>query len=62
MARSLPVENRLPHNVGSVINNLQQSTEVAQWGTPSCCRPQPATDNGVKDSRSNRLITPKHID
>ena len=21
--------------------------EVAQWGTPSCSRPQPATDNGV---------------
>ena len=28
-------------------------TEVAQWGTPSCSRPQPATDNGVRDGRSN---------
>ena len=28
-------------------------TEVAQWGTPSCSRPQPATDNGVRDCRSN---------
>ena len=23
-------------------------TEVAQWGTPSCSRPQPATDNGLQ--------------
>ena len=28
-------------------------TEVAQWGAPSCSRPQPATDNGVRDGRSN---------
>ena len=28
-------------------------TEVAQWGTPSCSRPQLATDNGVRDGRSN---------
>ena len=28
-------------------------TEVAQWGTPSCSRPEPATDNGVRDGRSN---------
>ena len=28
-------------------------TEVAQWETPSCSRPQPATDNGVRDGRSN---------
>ena len=27
-------------------------TEVAQWGTPSCSRPQSATDNGVRDGRS----------
>ena len=31
---------------------LAAITEVAQWGTPSCSRPQPATDNGV-DGRSN---------
>ena len=47
MARSLPVEN-----VGSIINYLQY-TETAQWGTPSCSQPQPATDNGVRDGRSN---------
>ena len=28
-------------------------TEVAQWGTPSCSLPQPATGNGVRDGRSN---------
>ena len=26
------------------------------WGTPSCSRPQPATDNGVRDGRSNWLV------
>ena len=28
-------------------------TEVAQWGAPSCSQPQSATDNGVRDGRSN---------
>ena len=28
-------------------------TEAAQLETPSCSQPQPATDNGVRDSRSN---------
>ena len=28
-------------------------TEAAQWGTPSCSQPQPATDNGVRDGRPN---------
>ena len=32
---------------------LSVITEVAQWGTPGCSRPQPATDNGVRDGRSN---------
>ena len=27
--------------------------EVAQWETPSCSRPQPATDNSVRGGRSN---------
>ena len=48
MARSLPVENLLSQNVGSIINYLQQFTEVAQWGAPSCSQPQPATDNGER--------------
>ena len=52
MARSLPVENLLPQNVGSIINYLQYSTEVAQWGTPSCSRlqPQPATPERIVHS------------
>ena len=58
MARSLPVENLLAQNVGSIINNLQSFAEVAQWGAPSCSRPQLATDNGVRDSRSNWLVAP----
>ena len=42
MARSLPVDNLLPQNVGSIVNYLQYSTEVAKWRTPSCSQPQPA--------------------
>ena len=35
------------------------ATEVAQWGAPSCSRPQSATDNGVRDGSSNWLaVTP----
>ena len=49
MARSLPVKNLLPQNVGSIINYLQKFTEVAQWGADSCSRPQPSTSNGVRD-------------
>ena len=33
-------------------------TEVAQWGAPSCRQSQPATDNGVRDGRSNWLVSP----
>ena len=36
---------------------LAAITEVAQFGTPSCSRPQSATDNGVRDGRSNWLVT-----
>ena len=35
-------------------------TEVAQCGAPSCSQPQPATDNGVRDGRSNRSIRTPH--
>ena len=31
-------------------------TEVSQWGTPSCSRPQLATENSVGDGRSNWLV------
>ena len=33
-------------------------TEVAQWGTPGCSRPQPTADNGARDSRSIYLVAP----
>ena len=52
------LENLLPQSVGSIINYLQWSTEAAQWGTPSCSRQQPATDNLVSDVRSNLLVAP----
>ena len=55
LTRSLPVENLLQQNVWSIINYLQ-ATEVAQWGAPRCSWSQPATDNGVRDSRSNWLF------
>ena len=29
------------------------ATEVAQWVTLGCSRPQPATDKRVRDGRSN---------
>ena len=45
MARSLPVKNLLPQNVVSIINYFSWSNVVAQWWTPSCSRPLPATDN-----------------
>ena len=32
--------------------------EVAQLGTPSCSRPQPATDFGARDGRFNWLVAP----
>ena len=31
-------------------------TEVAQWGTPSLSQPQPATNKGARDGRSNWLV------
>ena len=34
--------------------------EVAQWGAPSCSQPQSATDNGVRDGRSNWLGSTPH--
>ena len=56
MAKSLPVENLLPQNVGSIINS--NVTEAAQLITPSCSRTKPATDNGVRDGGSNWLVVP----
>ena len=39
-------QNLLPQNVGV-------NYKVTKWGTSSCSRPQPATDNGVRDGSSN---------
>ena len=39
-----------------MINYLQRANEVAQLATPSCGRPQPVTDNGVRYVRSNWLV------
>ena len=44
-------------NVEHVKNKLSTTcsngTEVANWATPSCSRPQPATDNSASNCRSN---------
>ena len=36
-------------------------TEVAHLGTPSGSRPQAATDNSVRDGRSNLLVAPRTL-
>ena len=43
---------------GQLSTIFSNATEVAQSETPSCTRPQPDTDNGVRDGRSNRLALP----
>ena len=44
---------------GQLSTSCSNATEVAQWGIPSCSRPQPATGNDVWDGRSNWLaVTP----
>ena len=69
MAMGLSKENLQPQNVGSVINYLEQFTEVIYWsnfvvqkyGNPCCSRPQLATDNGVRDGKSNWLVAPSTL-
>ena len=46
---------------GQLSTTCSNFTEVAQWGAPSCSQPQPATDNGVRDGRSNWLLAPPTI-
>ena len=43
---------------GQLSTTCNNATEVAQWGTPSCSKPRPATDNDVRDDRSNWLVAP----
>ena len=56
MAWSLTVENLLPQIRAPQL--LALITEVAQGGTHSFSRPQLATENGVRDGRSNWLVAP----
>ena len=54
MARSPPEKNY--HWLwGKLSTTFSNVTDVAQWATPSYSQPQPATDNGVRDGRSNWL-------
>ena len=53
-----PSGESTPKECGFNYQQLAVITEVAQWGAPSCSQPQPATDNGVRDGRSNWLIAP----
>ena len=41
---------------GQLSTTCINPAEVAIWATPSCSRPQPAKDNGVRDGRSNWLV------
>ena len=44
---------------GQLSTTCSNTTKLAQWGTPSCSCPQPATDNGVRDCKFNLLaVTP----
>ena len=45
MARSLPVENLLSHNVGPA--TFSNANELAQSASHNCSQPQPAMDNGI---------------
>ena len=45
---------------GQLSTTCSKNTEVAQWGTPSCNRPQPARDDGVSDGRSYLLTVTPH--
>ena len=56
MSRSPLEEKLLLLLVGKILTSFSNATEVAQWATPSCSRPQRASDNGVRDGRSNLLV------
>ena len=57
MARSLPVENLLPQNVGSIINYTCGNL-LKQPNEELLVAAQPDTDNYVRDSRSSCLAAP----
>ena len=41
---------------GQLSTTCRNDTEVAQLEAPCCSQPQPATDNGVRDGKSNWLL------
>ena len=45
---------------GQLSTTSSNATEVAQWGALSYSRPLPATDNGVRDGRSNWMAVTPH--
>ena len=55
MARSHPVENLLPLNVGQLSTTFNNATELVEWAAPCFSWPQPATDHCVRDCRYNWL-------
>ena len=62
MARSYSVANSYMHIVmdDQLSMTCSNNTEVAQWAAPSWSWPQPATNNGVRDSRSNWMWAINH--
>ena len=50
------MEYLLPLFVESISTTCDNATEVAQLAAKSCSRPNPATGNGVREARSNRLV------
>ena len=45
---------------GKLSTTCCNATEVAQWAASGCSWPQSATDNGVRDGRSNWLAVTPH--
>ena len=55
-------KNLLPQFGSRLSTTFCNTTKVAQWAASSSSRPQPATDNGVRDDRFNWLtVTPHHL-
>ena len=53
IARSASEKNQHHWLVGKISTSCSNVTEVDQWATLSCSRPQPTTYNGVRNGRSN---------
>ena len=39
-----------------ISTTCSNATEVAQWATPSCNRPEPDTDDGTRNGNNNNII------